>query len=80
LQFNNIAKLTQLQILVHDTKVPSSISLGYYMPDGPDVLSTKLKLTNIKFQNLGEVEFQARELKTISMSTATLLLKMTING
>ena len=88
LQFTNIAKLTQIQFLVHEFKIPTSISLSYYMPEGPDVLSTKLKLTNVRFLSLGVVDFadneqsdfKARELKSVSMSTATLLLKMTING
>jgi centrosomal protein CEP104 len=88
IQFNNIAKLTQMQFLVHEHKIPKSISLFYYMPEGPDVLTSNLKLTNIHFRSLGEVDFgdnentdfKARELKSLSMSSATLLLKMTING
>lgn len=88
IQFNNIAKLTQMQFLVHEFKIPTSISLSYYMPEGPDVLTSKLKLTNLRFQSLGEVEFgdnentdfKARELKSVSMSTATLLLKMRVNS
>lgn len=88
IQFTNIVKLTQMQFLAHEFKIPLSISLYYYMPDGPDVLTSKLKLTNIKFQSLGEVEFgdnensnfKARELKSVSISTATLLLKLKING
>ncbi|CAI2384678.1 unnamed protein product [Moneuplotes crassus] len=87
-QFTNIAKVTQIQFLVHEYKIPTSISLFYYMPEGPEVLSSKVRLTDIKFQNMGEVEFadnensdfKARELKSVTMSSACLLLKMRINS
>ena len=88
IQFTNIVRLTQMQFLVHENKIPCTISLSYYMPEGPDTLVSKLKLTNIKFQSLGVIDFadnelsnfKARELKSITMSTAALLLKIQVDS
>lgn len=88
IQFTNIVRLTQMQFLVHEYKIPTRLILSSYMPDGPDTLVSKIKLTNIRFQTLGVVDFgdnensdfKARELKSISMSTAALLLKIQVDS
>lgn len=84
LQLSSPARIKQLQLLSHQSKVSSKVEIYTYFPEIPGVVAT---LDNMRFKRLGylsldtneQSNYQARELKSVYIDVATLYLKLVLN-
>ena len=83
-QFPQLVKLKQLQFLSHQSKIASKIELFTFLPSGQQALTNQIPLNEIEFKRLGYLSldpnersgFQARELKSVYVDSAAVLLKL----
>ena len=68
----------------HQSKIASKIELFTFLPSGAQALTMQIPLNEIKFDRLGYLSldanersgFSARELKSVYVDTAAVLLKL----
>jgi hypothetical protein len=86
-------KLSEIQVIVHQSRVPSRVDLLAYMPGQYDNLQSELPLNHLRFEPLGfmtfdpneKSNFTVRELKSSylpenSRANTVMLLKLLIRG
>ena len=88
LQLNNPSKLSQINITLHENKIPSKIEFYYYYPKqkNSDEEEEKFDYNNIPFDKMGYIipktneinNFKAREFKKIKISQNVLYIKLVL--
>lgn len=79
-QFMSPIRLKQLQILCHQSKIPSKIEIFVYLPD----LTSPIENNEFRYKKLGYISldsnersgFQARELKSVFLENPCLYMKL----
>lgn len=80
LQFTAPVRLKQLQLLCHQSKIPSKIELYVYLPD----MTSPIENNEFRYKKLGYIGldtnersgYQARELKSVFLDNACLYMKL----
>ena len=83
LQLNNPSKLTQINITLHEYKIPSKIDFYYYYPPQKKSDEEKFDFNNIPFIKMGYIipnsnekaKFKLREFKKIKINQNVLYIK-----
>ena len=86
LQLNNPSKLTQINITLHEYKIPSKIDFYYYYPTQKKSEEEKFDFNNIPFIKMGYIipnsnekaKFKLREFKKIKISQNVLYIKFVL--
>ena len=88
LQMNNPSKLSQINITLHEYKIPSKIDFYYFFPSEkkPENDGEKIDFNNIPFIKLGYIipntneksNFKAREFKKIKVNQNLLYIKFVL--
>lgn len=86
-------KLKEVQIITHQSKIPSMIELQAFMPGNYESIQSELHLHKLRFEPMGYLQFDTiegtnfsrRELKSAylpdnSKAEAVMLLKLVIHG
>jgi hypothetical protein len=89
LQLNNPSKLSQINITLHENKIPSKIEFYYYYPKqkNSDEEEEKFDYNNIPFIKMGYIipnsneksNFKLREFKKIKINEKALYIKLTLH-
>ena len=86
LQLNNPSKLTQINITLHEYKIPSKIDFYYYYPTQKKSEEEKFDFNNIPFIKMGYIipnsnekaKFKLREFKKIKINQNVLYIKFVL--
>ena len=86
LQLNNPSKLTQINITLHEYKIPSKIDFYYYYPPQKKSDEEKFDFNNIPFIKMGYIipnsnekaKFKLREFKKIKINQNVLYIKFVL--
>ena len=86
LQLNNPSKLTQINITLHEYKIPSKIDFYYYYPSQKKSDEEKFDFNNIPFIKIGYIipnsnekaKFKLREFKKIKINQNVLYIKFVL--
>ena len=86
LQLNNPSKLTQINITLHEYKIPSKIDFYYYYPPQKKSDEEKFDFNNIPFTKMGYIipnsnekaKFKLREFKKIKINQNVLYIKFVL--
>ena len=86
LQLNNPSKLTQINITLHEYKIPSKIDFYYYYPPQKKSDEEKFDFNNIPFIKIGYIipnsnekaKFKLREFKKIKINQNVLYIKFVL--
>lgn len=86
LQLNNPSKLTQINITLHEYKIPSKIDFYYYYPPQKKSDEKKFDFNNIPFIKMGYIipnsnekaKFKLREFKKIKINQNVLYIKFVL--
>ena len=86
LQLNNPSKLTQINITLHEYKIPSKIDFYYYYPPQKKFDKEKFDFNNIPFTKMGYIipnsnekaKFKLREFKKIKINQNVLYIKFVL--
>ena len=86
IQLNNPSKLTQINITLHEYKIPSKIDFYYYYPPQKKSDEEKFDFNNIPFTKMGYIipnsnekaKFKLREFKKIRINQNVLYLKFVL--
>ena len=86
LQLNNPSKLTQINITLHEYKIPSKIDFYYYYPPQKKSDEEKFDFNNIPFTKIGYIipnsnekaKFKLREFKKIKINQNVLYIKFVL--
>ena len=86
LQLNNPSKLTQINITLHEYKIPSKIDFYYYYPTQKKSEEEKFDFNNIPFIKMGYIipnsnakaKFKVREFKKIKINQNVLYIKFVL--
>ena len=86
LQLNNPSKLTQINITLHEYKIPSKIDFYYYYPSQKKSDEEKFDFNNIPFIKMGYIipnsnekaKFKLREFKKIKINQNVLYIKFVL--
>ena len=86
LQLNNPSKLTQINITLHEYKIPSKIDFYYYYPTQKKSDEEKFDFNNIPFIKIGYIipnsnekaKFKLREFKKIKINQNVLYIKFVL--
>ena len=86
LQLNNPSKLTQINITLHEYKIPSKIDFYYYYPPKKKSDEKKFDFNNIPFIKMGYIipnsnekaKFKLREFKKIKINQNVLYIKFVL--
>ena len=86
LQLNNPSKLTQINITLHEYKIPSKIDFYYYYPPQKKSDEEKFDFNNIPFTKIGHIipnsnekaKFKLREFKKIKINQNVLYIKFVL--
>ena len=87
IQFNNPSKLSQMNITLHEYKIPSKIDFYYYYPNQKNKEEEKFDYNNIPFIKIGYIipntneksNFKLREFKKIKINQNTLYIKLILH-
>ncbi len=88
IQLNKSAKLHQINLTLHETKIPTKIDFYYYYPDKKDKnKNEKIDLNHIPFIQLGfinpnsnqKTNFKAREFHRIKINQNVLFIKFVLH-
>ena len=87
IQLNNPCKLTQINITLHEYKIPSKIDFYYYYPNQKNKEEEKFDYNNIPFIKIGYIipntneksNFKLREFKKIKINQNTLYIKLILH-
>lgn len=82
-QFMSPIRLKQLQILCHQSKIPSKIEIFVYLPD----MTSPLENNQYRYKKLGYIsldtnersDYQARELKSVFLDNPCLYMKLSFH-
>ena len=86
IQLNNPSKLSQINITLHEYKIPSKIDFYYFYPQETDE-NNKLDINNIPFIKMGYIipnsnnksNFKLREFKKIKINQDVLFIKFILH-
>ena len=86
LQLNNPSKLSQINITLHEYKIPSKIDFYYYYPPQKKSDEEKFDFNNIPFTKMGYIipnsnekaKFKLREFKKIKINQNVLYIKFVL--
>ena len=81
LQFHHHCRISAIQVLSHESKIPNKLEL--YISDGRNADTTTLQWSRLGFFTLGDNEdtqWQARELKTVDVNGQLRFMKVRILG
>jgi len=86
IQFNEIVNLHEIQLLCHESKIPSRIELFAYVPLIPMEVIPVEKMQTLNFKRIGHISFDsnertnytARELKSVYVDFFAYLLKLQV--
>ena len=86
-QLNNPSKLSQMNITLHEYKIPSKIDFYYYYPNQKNKEEEKFDYNNIPFIKIGYIipntneksNFKLREFKKIKINQNTLYIKLILH-
>ena len=86
IQLNNPSKLSQINITLHEYKIPSKIDFYYYYPGQKKLEEEKFDYNNIPFIKLGYIipntnentKFKLREFKKIKINENALYIKFVL--
>ena len=86
IQLNNPSKLSQINITLHEYKIPSKIDFYYYYPKQKKLEEEKFDYNNIPFIKLGYIipnsnentKFKLREFKKIKLNENVLYIKFVL--
>ena len=86
LQLNNPSKLTQINITLHEYKIPSKIDFYYYYPTQKKSEEEKFDFNNIPFIKMGYIipnsnekaKFKLREFKKIKINQNVFFIKFVL--
>ena len=87
IQLNNPSKLSQMNITLHEYKIPSKIDFYYYYPNQKNKEEEKFDYNNIPFIKIGyiipntneKLNFKLREFKKIKINQNTLYIKLILH-
>ena len=87
IQLNNPSKLSQINITLHEHKIPSKIDFYYFYPNQKKKEEEKLDYNNIPFIKMGYIipnsneksNFKLREFKKIKINENALYIKLTLH-
>ena len=87
IQLNNPSKLSQMNITLHEYKIPSKIDFYYYYPNQKNKEEEKFDYNNIPFIKIGYIipntneksNFKLREFKKIKINQNTLYIKLILH-
>ena len=87
IQLNNPSKLSQMNITLHECKIPSKIDFYYYYPNQKNKEEEKFDYNNIPFIKIGyiipntneKLNFKLREFKKIKINQNTLYIKLILH-
>ena len=87
IQLNNPSKLSQMNIILHEYKIPSKIDFYYYYPNQKNKEEEKFDYNNIPFIKIGyiipntneKLNFKLREFKKIKINQNTLYIKLILH-
>ena len=87
IQLNNPSKLSQMNITLHECKIPSKIDFYYYYPNHKNKEEEKFDYNNIPFIKIGYIipntneksNFKLREFKKIKINQNTLYIKLILH-
>ena len=87
IQLNNPSKLSQMNITLHEYKIPSKIDFYYYYPNQKNKEEEKFDFNNIPFIKIGYIipntneksNFKLREFKKIKINQNTLYIKLILH-
>ena len=87
IQLNNPSKLSQMNITLHEYKIPSKIDFYYYYPNQKNKEEEKCDFNNIPFIKIGYIipntneksNFKLREFKKIKINQNTLYIKLILH-
>ena len=87
IQFNNPSKLSQMNITLHEYKIPSKIDFYYYYPNQKNKEEEKFDYNNIPFIKIGYIipntneksNFKLREFKKIKINQNALYIKLILH-
>lgn len=85
IQLNNPARLTQINLTIHETKIPSKIDCVYFFPKQKEDFN--ININNIPFIELGSItpntnektNFRAREFKKIQINKNAYFIKFILH-
>lgn len=85
IKFNIPGRLKQINLILHETKIPSKIDFYYFFPENEN--SLKIELNKMPFVRLGYItpntnektNFKAREFKKIHVDQNVLFLKFVLH-
>ena len=86
-QLNNPSKLSQMNIALHEYKIPSKIDFYYYYPNQKNKEEEKFDYNNIPFIKIGYIipntneksNFKLREFKKIKINQNALYIKLILH-
>lgn len=87
IQLNNPSKLSQMNITLHEYKIPSKIDFYYYYPNQKNKEEEKFDYNNIPFIKIGyiipntneKLNFKLREFKKIKINQNALYIKLILH-
>ena len=87
IQLNNPSKLSQMNITLHEYKIPSKIDFYYYYPNQKNKEEEKFDYNNIPFIKIGYIipntneksNFKLREFKKIKINQNALYIKLILH-
>ena len=87
IQLNNPSKLSQMNITLHEYKIPSKIDFYYYYPNQKNKEEEKFDYNNIPFIKVGyiipntneKLNFKLREFKKIKINQNALYIKLILH-
>ena len=87
IQLNKPSKIIQINLTLHESKIPSKIDFYYFFPDYKKEKNENLNLNNIPFVKLGfitpntnqKTNFKAREFQKIKINQNALFIKFVLH-